>query len=400
VITRWQILTGEYPPQAGGVADYTRQLACALAAAGDRVDVWAPPAGGLPERVDDNVAAHRLPDHFGRRSRQLLDRVFNETTQPCRILVQYVPQAFAWKGANVPFCLWLYSRRTDDVWIMFHEVAHPVGARYGMAGNLLGLANRGMAALINRAAQRVFISIPAWEPMLRSLGGPTAPITWLPVPSSVPEVRDPDGSRLVRNRLTDGGRPLVGHLGTYGRRIGSMLATWFPALLAATDCHVLLLGRHGEGFRLELTQRFPEYRDRITSPGALPEDELSRHISACDLMIQPYPDGVSSRRTSLMVGLSHGRPICTTIGWLSESFWAGCGALLISPADDPGATARVVASVLDHPDRKAELSARARSLYAECFDLRHTVERLRSTGRGEGIARSAIVSSGRMAELT
>jgi hypothetical protein len=38
----WHILTGEYPPQPGGVSDYTRQLARALVDAGDSVEVWAP----------------------------------------------------------------------------------------------------------------------------------------------------------------------------------------------------------------------------------------------------------------------------------------------------------------------------------------------------------------------
>ena len=32
----WHILTGEYPPRAGGVGDYTAQVAAGLAAAGAR----------------------------------------------------------------------------------------------------------------------------------------------------------------------------------------------------------------------------------------------------------------------------------------------------------------------------------------------------------------------------
>ena len=33
----WMMLTGEYPPQVGGVADYTQQVARALVQAGDQV---------------------------------------------------------------------------------------------------------------------------------------------------------------------------------------------------------------------------------------------------------------------------------------------------------------------------------------------------------------------------
>jgi hypothetical protein len=39
-MTKWVILTGEYPPQP--VSDYTRQVAQGLAGAGDAVFVWAP----------------------------------------------------------------------------------------------------------------------------------------------------------------------------------------------------------------------------------------------------------------------------------------------------------------------------------------------------------------------
>ena len=43
-MTRWAVLTGEYPPQPGGVADYTALVAGGLAAASDLVTVYAPPA--------------------------------------------------------------------------------------------------------------------------------------------------------------------------------------------------------------------------------------------------------------------------------------------------------------------------------------------------------------------
>src|SRR5262249_13522359 len=42
VMIAWHVLTGEYPPQAGGVSDYTFLLAQSLAAAADTVTVWAP----------------------------------------------------------------------------------------------------------------------------------------------------------------------------------------------------------------------------------------------------------------------------------------------------------------------------------------------------------------------
>ena len=56
--------------------------------------------------------------------------------------------------------------------------------------------------------------------------------------------------------------------------------------------------------------------------GYLSPAELSAHIAACDLFVQPYPDGITSRRTSAMACLSRARPVVTTTGHLTEPLWA------------------------------------------------------------------------------
>ena len=78
----------------------------------------------------------------------------------------------------------------------------------------------------------------------------------------------------------------------------------------------------------------------------LGERDASAHISACDLMLQPYPDGISTRRTSAMVGLAHGRALATTSGHLTESLWAESGAVAISPVNEPLENAGLVSHLL------------------------------------------------------
>jgi hypothetical protein len=372
----WQMLTGEYPPQPGGVSDYASLVARGLADAGDRVTVWAP-ACDAPDELYPGVVVRRLPDNFGRRSRRLVDRYLDTLPEPRRLLVQYVPHAFGWKAANVPFCLWLRSRRRDSLWIMFHEVAYPRGVGHSLAENALSVVTRWMAATVGRAAQRIFVSIPAWQPLLESMIGTDRSIQWMPVPSNVPVAGDLRGTAHVRSRVGQG-HPLVGHMGTYGRLIQPMLRACLPPLLATADCRVLLLGRGGKEFRADLIGEHPELAGRIVAPGEQSLEELSHHVSACDVMLQPFPDGVSSRRTSVMVALSHGRPVVTTFGHLSEPFWADCGAVVLVPATEPTALADATASLIAAPIRLLDLSARARDLYAERFDLAHTIERLRS----------------------
>ena len=56
-MNRWLILTGDYPPQLGDVSDYTRQIACGLAEAGDLVHVRQPRCSGCGETWRDTRQA-------------------------------------------------------------------------------------------------------------------------------------------------------------------------------------------------------------------------------------------------------------------------------------------------------------------------------------------------------
>src|ERR1700682_5498496 len=106
-LNRWHMITGEYPPQAGGVSDYSRVVARGLAAAGDKVDVYAPKTPGVDPN-DESVVVHRLPGHFGPRALAELSRSLGRRKNE-RLLIQYVPHAFGFKAMNLHFCLWLYA---------------------------------------------------------------------------------------------------------------------------------------------------------------------------------------------------------------------------------------------------------------------------------------------------
>jgi hypothetical protein len=94
-------------------------------------------------------------------------------------------------------------------------------------------------------------------------------------------------------------------------------------------------------------------------------------------MIQPYPDGVSSRRTSAMAGLSHGLPIITTTGHNTESFWAESRAVALAPAGDVRSLARLTDLLLADADERGRLKKAAGILYDERFQVKRTVTALR-----------------------
>src|SRR6266516_2409214 len=369
----WHVLTGEYPPQLGGVGDYTRHVARGLAATDGVVHIWAPPCDE-PDAIESGIVVHRLPDRFGSRSLRVLTRELDKHPD-ARLLLQYVPHAFGWRAANLPFCWWLRSRRRDSLWVMFHEVAFPFGRDETLSRNGLAAVNHVMAAIVAGAAGRVFVSIPAWNAQLRGLV--RTDVEWLPVPSGIPVVNDSQASERIRARHAGGG-PLIGHFGTCGGTIRSVLDEALAQLMAASDARVLLRGRDSDRVAREIGARFPQLRHRMHGTGVLDAADVSRHVSACDLMLQPYPDGISSRRTSAMVSLAHARPIVTTRGWLTEPLWEQSGAVDLVDAGDPGALAQSAERLLRDRSRREQLSSRACALYEARFDVRHTIAVLRS----------------------
>jgi Glycosyl transferase 4-like domain len=374
----WAILTGEYPPDCGGVGDYSRQLARGLAAAGDAVHVWTVPGRGSgPD--DPDVHLHQLPDCFGLRSLPILSRAIRRLPRSARLLVQYVPHAFGWKAMNLPFCVWLRMQRHLPVWVMFHEVVFPLRPGQPWKHNLLGRATRIMARQLLRAAERLFVSIPGWEPLLHEISPLCLPITWLPVPSNIPDAVASTVVEETRRRIAPSTDQIIlGHFGTFGKPIAAMLESVLPPLVMADNRRIgLLIGRGSTEFARKLEQGHPSLCGRLVAPGELSAEEVARYLSACDLLLQPYPDGAGTRRGTLMTGLALGMPIMTTEGSLSEPLWRESGAVALAPSGQVGEMIEIVEKLLSEKETRAELGRRGRKLYQERFSWERTIETLR-----------------------
>jgi glycosyltransferase involved in cell wall biosynthesis len=239
--------------------------------------------------------------------------------------------------------------------------------------------HRLMTMVLLNGARRVWMSIPAWEEGLRPYTlGRALPFQWLPVASNIALVDDAARVEATRARYAPATDRLVGHFGTYDRHITDLLLKSVPTLLQGhTGPAMLLIGRGSELVREELLHRQPELTGRVHATGTLEAFDLSLHVSACDVLLQPYIDGVSSRRTSVMVGLSHGVPVVTTSGRLTEPLWAESEAVALAPVEDSGALVSATQNVLSDEPRRRRMSAAARALYEERFTVQRTIAALR-----------------------
>jgi glycosyltransferase involved in cell wall biosynthesis len=364
------------------VSDYTRLVAHGLAAAGDSVRVFAPPQRGKGEAADPGVAVHRLPGRFGPRSLAELEQLLLREPRPDRILVQYVPHAFGFKAMNLPFALWVAKRfrRAAPVWVMFHEVVFPF-RWWPVTHAVLGAVTRVMARLVAGAADRVFVSIPGWIPHLNRVCPRAKPAEWLPVPCTLDANPDPAAVAAARERFKPERGFLVGHFGTFGAPVAGLVVPAAAELLGlSSGVTLLFVGRGSDRFREDFAAAHPDFAERVFATGELPPDAVSAHLRACDLLLQPFPDGVSSRRTSAMAGLANGVPVVTNLGKLSEPLWPG-GAVAAAPGPDPAELARLAAWLLAGPAVRANLGRRGSVLYRDTFSLEHTVARLREEVR-------------------
>ena len=381
----WHVITGEYPPQRGGVSDYSRLIARRLAAEGDDVHVWAPRSSASCDRAssvtDERVTVHWIRGGFNVASLRGLGSSIERIGGTARLLAQYVPQAFGYKGMNIPFCLWLAGRR-ESVWAMFHEVMFPRETSQPMRHRVLASVTAVMARIVARASERVFVSTPAWAAILRRIAPDAPQAEWLPVPSTIPRVGDRNDARGIGHRYGGNGARLVGHFGSYGPLIVRHLEVAIPTLLERTpDASILLLGEGGVALRQRLVDAGPALSRRIWATGPLAAREASLHLLACDLMLQPFVEGVTTRRTSVMAALLHGVPTVTTSGRLTEPLWRQTGAVALAPAADPTALAAVASALLADPTARARLGAAGEAAYDRLFDVRHTIAALRRTDR-------------------
>ena len=181
----------------------------------------------------------------------------------------------------------------------------------------------------------------------------------------------------IRKRLAHRGY-LMGHFGTFGHLITDLLDEILPTLLAGVDSSVVLLGSGGEDFRQKLLRVHPDLAPRIHATGYLNDAELSCYLSACDVMIQPYPDGLTGRRGSALAPRAHARPVVTNATQVTESFWTESGSVVLAPLTGAGFL-EAVRGLQNNPAEAKRLSGAAREIYLRHFEPSHMVEAIQST---------------------
>jgi glycosyltransferase involved in cell wall biosynthesis len=161
--------------------------------------------------------------------------------------------------------------------------------------------------------------------------------------------------------------------------VTTLLETWLPGVMNhPVQPVLLLLGNGSESYRDRLRLQHPRWAGRIHAAGYVPGSLLAEHIAACDLFLQPYPDGITARRTTAMACLSQGRPVVTTHGASTESLWTTSDAVALVAVRDPVESVATVTALIEDPESRRTLGTRGRELYVQTFDVSHVVDTLKA----------------------
>jgi glycosyltransferase involved in cell wall biosynthesis len=347
---RLAIVCNESAGRINAIRDYSFQLAGAIHERGVVADVCLRQAGGRWSLVDGESGAS-LPTSLRAGSYEALVLQYNPFMYGKWGFAPWLPlQLLRLKG----------TRRRMQIALMVHEPYVPMT---NWKWVLMGAWQRVQLEAVRVSADIVFASIEAWTRMLGNRR-PFRPALHLPVGSNLPDRRDARTSMRERLKIADEETVLASlSTGSAGRLMEH--AVQAANALAADAGSVVLL---------QLGAGAPDAEGladsvRVFQPGRLAQEELASWLSAADLFLATFVDGVSTRRGSMMAALQHALPVVGTSGRLTDGVLAqATDALTLVPVDRPDLFADAVVKLAQSPD-DAERSGRAgRALYESAFD--------------------------------
>jgi glycosyltransferase involved in cell wall biosynthesis len=400
------LITGEYPPRQGGVGDFSRELARALATLGHEVHIIT--RTRLGERASHSTkhegpgtrSAQHIPSpvvpHWGWRS------CWQLTDLACQLHldvlnIQYQAAAYDLQPAinfyPFIFSLLLAWRRWDArsrpaVVVTFHDLKVPY--LFPKAGPLRDwavtlLARQADAAIVTNRADELALAVRNVDQ-----------VECIPIGSNIVPVL-PDGYDRDIWRAQLQIEPeifLLGFFGFFNARKG--IETLIRALAALDPFHhVLFIG--GTVGSSDVTNRAYADRmialiqqlglsDRVHFTGYVPQTEVSAAFAALDLCVLPYVDGISFHHGTFMAALAHGQPIVSTQPSLELPELAHGENVWLVPPKDVDALVAAITSLATNPIRRRQLAQGAADLSvqfgweriaAHTVDLFESVKRLR-----------------------
>lgn len=311
-MSRVAILSPGYPDAPGGVTDHTARLARSWSDSGAKVGVFGKTsepisslAGELKTERVEGLLLQYVPFLYGRRGLSTFPRA---VATSCRAL-----------GIGVTTFVhepWVPPTRWQ--WLALSPLQRRQLRRLVAVSNSVVTAVPKWASELGPATETLYVG--------STLGDPPSDIEFEP-PLTAPVVFSPFAAGLRWD--------------------------WIAAAAAAIGAGLIVIG----GDR-ETASRHPnlrgyaaagwDYRGRVSAEQAL------RLLARARLVLAPFVDGLTGRRTSAMAALSCGSRLLTSNGHLSDPNFAGGPAIVAETKDRYSRTAAELWAVDDPPSERED----------------------------------------------
>lgn len=280
------------------------------------------------------------------------------------VVLQYNPFMYGrWGFAPwLPAALLRTRRRhpTLEVALMVHEPYVPM---INWRWTLMGIWQRSQLFALRAVADPVFASIDAWTSTLGEMR-PRKPVHHLPVGSNLPDRRP----YREEARLLIGATPETLIVSTFGtahpaRRLEYVVAAVNAIAISGVPTTLLNLGAGAPAF----DGVAPSVR--MLAPGLQSPPALAEFLSATDIFLAPFIDGVSTRRTTVMAALQHGLAVIGTDGPLTDpALRESEHALRLVPVGREDLFVDAAWRMASRDHEREKVGKAARRLYEERFD--------------------------------
>lgn len=245
-----------------------------------------------------------------------------------------------------------FRRPRARVALIVHEPYVPIR---NWKSFLMGTWQRFQLMALLVMADRSFASIEQWASRMSRVRH----TVHLPSGSNLPDARSERAA--VRTELGLDDALVVATLSTgHPSHMTAYVDASFRRL--AREGHDVIFLQLGAGAsRVDVPAAF-----RVVKPGAVPSFRLGALVAAADLMLCPFMDGVSTRRTSFMAGLCQAVAVVGTIGALTDPMLLRQNLELVE-IGNPSRFADRVATLSDDEEARAAAAAKGRRLFEAEF---------------------------------
>ncbi len=367
------LISAEYPPDQGGVGDFTRELGLALVALGHNVHIITTATrGSQPAIRNSQFAPHSSPSIHRTISswrwgcwRQLLSLAQELSLD--MLDLQYQAAAYNMHPAiNLP-----PRRNRPPLAVTFHDLKVPY--LFPKAGPL---RERAVMALAHRADGVIATNQEDYIRLEQEL--PPGRLALVPIGSNISLSLPPGYDRVAeRSRWSVGTDDLLlGYFGFLNESKGGEELIQALGLLVerGLPAHLLMVGgRTGSSDptnrayaeRVEELIAALNLKERVHWTGYTTPEVVSAGLVATDICVLPYRDGVSFRRGTLHACLTHGRAIVTTRPAVPLPQVRDGENMLLVPPRDPVGLAAAIARLANDSAMRARLEQGATALAAE-----------------------------------